>query len=277
MKKIFQLVLLPLVIAGAFFVWSLPRITTDYNFNADELIYLGRSNYWDSYKAGDFTNPIWSSWEVYDQPQLTNYIFAQIPGDRDLLANTNSPCTSDSQADHYNAWGCLDGHPIATWPSSIQPRGSFVTRARVLATAISSLAIMTTYYLGLLVSGPLAGILAVLYLGAYTFFRGLSTMVMEDQTLLLFLNLQLILTLSILKRKQSNLLSYLLLGLITGLAFATKLSAAIPTLIVYSYLGIYGLIKSKTNLVKLFLSTALAAFVFISLHPFLWTDPISGG
>lgn len=274
--KIFYLVLLPLIIAGAFFVWSLPRITTDYNFNADELIYLARSNYWDAYKSGDFESPIWSSWEVYDQPQLTNYIFAQIPGDRGMLSNVNSPCTSDISADHYNAWGCLDGKPINTWPLSTQYLGSFVTRARTLALYISSLTIMTTYYLGLLVSGPLAGILAVLYLGGFSFFRGLSTMVMEDQTLILFLNLQFIVALNILRRKQSNVFLYLALGLVTGLAFATKLSAVIPTIIIYSYLSIYGVIKKQHNLAKLVVSALFSAFIFVGLHPFLWSNPVGG-
>ncbi len=274
--KIFQLILLPIILAGVFFVWSLLRITTDYNFNTDELIYLGRSNYWDAYKSGDFNSSIWSSWEAYDQPQLTNYIFAQIPGNRSLLSNANSPCTTDQNADHYNAWGCLDGVPINSWPSSTLSLQPFVSHARTLATFISSLAIMTTYYLGLLVSGPLTGVLAVLYLGAYTFFRGLSTMVMEDQTLLLFLNLQFITALIILRNKNSHILHYLALGLVTGLAFATKLSAVIPTLIIYTYLTAHGLIKKQHNFPKIISSTIFSALIFISLHPFLWTNPFDG-
>ena len=275
-KNIFQLIILPIILAGVFFVWSLPRITTDYNFNTDELIYLGRSNYWDAYKSGDFNSSIWSSWEVYDQPQLTNYIFAQIPGDRSLLSNSNSPCTTNQNADHYNAWGCLDGKPINAWPSSTRALQSFVTKARTLATAISSLAIMTTYYLGLLVSGPLTGVLAVLYLGAYSFFRGLSTMVMEDQTLLLFLNLQFITTLTILRSKNSHLLGYLVLGLVTGLSFATKLSAIIPTLIIYSYLTVNGLVKNRHNFAKVIISAIFSALIFLGLHPFLWSNPMGG-
>lgn len=274
-SKIFQLIILPIILAGAFFAWSLPRITTDYNFNADELIYLGRSNYWDAYKSGDFGNPIWSSWEVYDQPQLTNYIYAQIAGDRHLLANSNSPCTSNNTS-HYNTWGCLDGVPLTSWPSSTQNLQVFVTRARTLATAISSLVIATTYYLGLLVAGPVTGLLAALYLGVFTFFRSLSTMAMQDQTLLLFLNLQFILTLLLIRRSRPNLPLFLALGVVTGLAFSAKLSALFPSLIVYGYLTLTSISKKTLQLSHLVVSSATALLVFFALHPLLWHNPIDG-
>ena len=158
--KIFQLILLPLVIAGAFFLWSITRITTDYNFNADELIYLSRSSYWEAFKSGDFANKIWSEWGAYDQPQLTNYVYTSVPGDRQSLADSNSPCSPKDGNSFYATWSCLDGLPLSTWPSSLDPLKNMVIRARTLATGISALAVASTYYLGLIVAGPLPGILA---------------------------------------------------------------------------------------------------------------------
>lgn len=274
--KIFQLILIPLVLAGVFFVWSLPRITTDYNFNTDELIYLTRSNYWTAFKTGDFKSPIWSQWGGYDQPQLTNYIYAAIPGDRSLIDPINSPCSDSTSSSFYKTWDCLAGPPINTWSPNLTPIKNMVVSARTLALGISSFAIATTYYLGFMVAGPLAGILAALYLGWYSFFKSLSTMAMMDQILLTFLNLQFILTLLITRSKKSNLAYTIILGLVTGLAFSTKFSAALPTAITYGYLAIKSLKAKRIKLSHLFFSTIFAVAIFLSLHPNLWSHPIAG-
>ena len=268
--------LLPLIIAGVFFVWSLPRITSDYNFNTDELIYLTRSNYWTAFKSGDFNSPIWSQWGGYDQPQLTNYIYAFVPGDRSLIDPSNSPCPESTSTSFYKTWDCLAGPPLETWPTSLAPLKNMVISARTLALAISSLVIATTYYLGLLVAGPLAGVLAALYLGWFSFFKSLSTMAMMDQILMVFLNLQLILALLITRNKKSNLILTLLMGLVTGLAFSTKFSAAIPTAIIYGYLAIKSISSKQIKFAHLLMSGLLAASLFLSLHPNLWGNPIDG-
>lgn len=271
MGKIFQLVLLPLIIAGAFFIWSIPRIETDYNFNTDEFIYLTRSTYWSAYQNGDFNNPIWSEWGSYDQPQLTNYIYASVPGDRSLLQESNSICQPDDQV---NAWSCLGGRPINTWPDSISSIKEMIIDGRLLATAISSLVLATTYFLGFVVGGPVTGILAALFLGWFSFFKNLSTMMMMDQILLVFLNLQLIITLLMAQKKRTNLFLTALLGITTGLAFSTKLSAFIPTLIAFGYL----LFANRTNLGRQVLHMGLAGLlaisIFLSLHPHFWTQSI---
>lgn len=276
-KNILQLILLPLFIAGGFFLWSLPRITTDYNFNTDELIYLSRSNYAKAYFSGDWNNPIWDKPEVvYDQTQLVNYIYSLVPGDRSLLSAESSPCSVHDPKNFYASWSCVDGQPISSWPSTHNAQRSLVVSGRILATGISSLSVATTYYLGLVVSGPITGILAALYLGWYSFFKNLSTMVMIDQILLVFLNLQFITTLLILKTKKANFLSYLALGIFTGLAVSSKISAAIPTLILYSYLTIASLFQRKFKFSSLLLSSIIALTVFASLHPFLRFNPIEG-
>jgi cellulose synthase/poly-beta-1,6-N-acetylglucosamine synthase-like glycosyltransferase len=273
-NRLITFLLLPLVIAGAFFAWSLPRITSDYNFNTDEIIYLERSNYWEAYKSLDFQNPIWSQWGSYDQPQLTNYIYAAVPGDRSLLNPENSICPSKSGV---NPWSCLAEPPVIdTWPDSVAPVKTMVTKARVLGTAISSLAVATVYLLGITVVGPVTGILAALYFGWYSFFRNISTMAMMDQILLVFLNLQFIVALLINRHKKGNFGLFITLGVLTGLSFSTKLSAAIPTLIIYGYLAIQSLKNKQIKLTHLLFSAILSAALFISLHPQLWSNPIQG-
>lgn len=275
--KIIKFVLLPLVIAGAFFTWSLPRITTDYNFNTDELIYLSRTPYWTAFKSGDLQNPIWANdWVVYDQPQLTNYVYAAVPGDRALIELHNSPCVTHSAIDFYSSWQCLDGPPIMTWPQSITPLKDMVVKARTLATGISALAVATTYYLGLVVAGPVAGILASAYLGWFSYFHNLSTMIMMDQILLVFLGLQMIITLLLTRSQKPNLFLTLLLGLVTGLAFSTKISAAIPSLTIYCYLAYLSLRHKQINFLHLCISVIVGASIFTALHPFLWTNPVGG-
>ncbi len=273
-NKIFQLILLPLIIAGAFFVWSLPRITTDYNFNSDELIYLSRSNYWDAFKSGDFKNPIWSAWGSYDQPQLTNYIYAAVPGDRELLEAKNSPCPQANNNSFFNAWSCLDGPPLNTWNDKLGEVKTMAVKARLLGTGISSLVLATTYYLGLMVAGPVAGVLAALFLGWFSFFKNLGTMAMMDQILLVFLNLQLIATMIILKSKSKNFFGIFLLTLVTGLAMSTKLSAIIPTTINYAFLAYQSLKNKHIRFSSLIVSTILAVTLFVSLHPNTWSDPV---
>ena len=267
-KNILQLILLPLFIAGVFFLWSYPRITSDYNFNSDELIYLERTKYAGAYFSGDFNNKIWSEWGAYDQPQLTNYLYSLVPGDRSILNASNSPCETKDTSSFYNSWGCLDGPPINTWDESLGGVRSLVTNARTLALLVSSLALASTYYLGYIVAGPVAGILASLYLGYYSFFRNLSTMIMMDQLLLLLLNLQAILFLVINKKpKNTNNSLFLVLGAVTALALSTKFSAAIPSLFIYSILGYTSLLPTLGSLI-------LAGVIFISLHPNLWNSPI---
>jgi len=267
-KNILQLILLPLLIAGVFFLWSYPRITSDYNFNSDELIYLERSKYAEAYFSGDFSSRIWSEWGAYDQPQLTNYLYSLVPGDRSILNSDNSPCPTKDDSSFYNSWGCLDGPPINTWDASLNPLKNLVVSARTLGLFVSSLAVASTYYLGYLLAGPIAGIIASLYLGYFSFFRNLSTMVMMDQLLLLLLNLQAILFLVISKKTKYTMSLFLVLGAVTGLALSTKFSAAIPTLFIYMLLG-YG------NLLPALGSLILAGVVFISLHPNLWSNPIA--
>lgn len=274
--KIFQLVLLPLIIAGVFFVWSLPRITTDYNFNTDELIYLSRSNYWTAFKSGDFDNKIWSEWGGYDQPQLTNYIYAAVPGDRSLIDPKNSPCQDPTSSSFYKTWDCLAGPPLNTWSESLTPLKNMVVSARTMALGISSLVIATTYYLGLLVAGPVAGILSAIYLGYFSFFKNLSTMAMMDQILLVFLNLQFILTLLVTRNQKASVVYTILLGLVTGLAFATKFSSALPTIIIYGYLALQSLRSKNIKLSHLLMSGILAGSLFFSLHPNLWSNPVAG-
>lgn len=274
-KNIFQHILLPIIIAGVFFAWSQPRITTDYNFNTDELIYLERSKYATAYFSGDFTNPIWSDWGGYDQPQLTNYLYSLVPGDRQLISPELSPCPESDNGSFYKTWDCLAGPPLSTWPDSLTPLRNMVVSARTLATTVSSFVLATTYYLGLLVAGPVAGTLAAIILGTFTFFKSLSTMAMMDQLLLLLLNLQLILTLLIAKKKNNNLPLMLALGAVTGLAFSTKFSAAIPTALIYTYLTLSSLGMKKPNLLHLALSTLTAAGLFYVLHPNLWLSPVT--
>lgn len=274
-KNIFQLILLPIILAGVFFVWSLPRITSDYNFNTDELIYLERSRYATAYFSGDFTNPIWSEWGGYDQPQLTNYLYSVVPGDRGLIDPKNSPCPDPASSSFYKTWDCLAGPPLSTWSDSLSPLRNMIISARTLATAVSSLVISTTYYLGLLVAGPVAGTLAALLLGVFTFFKSLSTMAMMDQLLLFLLNLQLILTMLIAKKQKSSLPLMLTLGAVTGLAFSTKFSAAIPTILVYLYLSLRSLISKKSDLLQVALSTMIGSGLFYALHPNLWPAPVT--
>lgn len=274
MGKIFQLILLPLILAGAFFIWSLPRITNDYNFNTDEFIYLTRSEYWTAYKNRDFTNPIWSDWGSYDQPQLTNYIYAQVPGDRSLLNDSNSICNSHSDV---NAWSCLGGKPLASWPDSTGQIREMIINGRMFATGISGLAVVTTYYLGLVVAGPLTGILAAVFLGWFSFFKNLSTMIMMDQILLVFLNLQLILALQLTRKQSAAPTLHIGLGLFTGLALSTKLSAAIPTIIIYAYLLLKDRDYPVRNLSKLILAIIVASATFLSLHPPFWGNPLGQG
>lgn len=267
-KNILQLILLPLLIAGVFFLWSYPRITADYNFNSDELIYLERTKYADAYFSGDFSNNIWSEWGAYDQPQLTNYLYSLVPGDRNVLNAENSPCATKDASSFYNSWGCLDGPPINTWDDSLNPLKYLVVSARTLGLFVSSLAVASTYYLGYLLAGPIAGILASLYLGYFSFFRNLSTMVMMDQLLLLLLNLQAILFLVINKKYKYIKLIFLALGAVSGLALSTKFSAAIPTIFIYSILSYSYLLPALGSL-------TLAGVVLISLHPNLWSNPIT--
>ncbi len=274
--KTFQLFLLPLTIALTFYLCSLPRITTDYNFNTDELIYLDRTKYAQAYFSGDFSNTIWSEWGAYDQPQLTNYLYALVPGDRTPLLDTNSPCPDKRTGAFYDTWSCLSGPPISTWDSSISPLKKLVVDARTLATGVSSLAIASTYYLGFMVAGPISGLLAAMLLGYYSFFKNLSTMVMMDQLLLILLNLQFICVLALSKRKPRSLPLFLFLGVVTGLALSTKLSALIPTAISYIYLSVSSFYFKRKSLKNICISIILAASIFVTLHPPLWNNPVEG-
>lgn len=269
-----QLVLIPLILAGAFFIWSLPRITTDYNFNTDELIYLSRSSYWTAFKSGNYHDPIWWQWGSYDQPQLTNYLYAQVGVDPSLVDANNSPCSRKSTQDFYGTWACLDGPPLSTWPSSLDSLKALVIRARTIATGISAVAVATTYFLGLVVAGPVTGVIAAIYLGWFSFFKNLATMAMMDQILLVFLNLQFIFALLAIKHKKSSLILLSLLGIATGLAFSTKLSAAIPTLIIYGYFLYLSLHGKTISFMHFCISTLFALIIFTSLHPPLWTHPL---
>ena len=74
MKNVIKYLLLPVLLAGLFGWLFATKIPTD-RLNTDEVIYLKRAQFYELALAGDFSDPAWQSWDSYDQPMLTNYIY----------------------------------------------------------------------------------------------------------------------------------------------------------------------------------------------------------
>ena len=278
LKSLTIYLFLPALIAGLFIWFESPKIKT-HGLNTDELIYLKRSLLFDKYIHGDFVNPIWDSWDSYDQPTLGNFAYAlsifdyaqKYGGYSQLLSQANLtttyyPCNTSNSNSYYFSWGCLDGTSPQDLPPELTLTQTLLYRTRTVSLLVTALSLVLLYFLGTLLIHPLAGVFASVYLGFISPFGRLGVMAMLDPWLIFF---SLLFTLSLFlftQKSKPSWLFALLTGTFLGLSVSTKLVGGV---------GFIFLLFMLPRFKHLLLSLVAACLIFLLLNPFLWPQPLT--
>jgi hypothetical protein len=242
-------------------------------FHGDESEWISAGRYFKFiFLDHDVSSTVWRpSWLNRDQPPIGRYVIGAI---------TWATGTNPSQLNRTYDW---DKDYDANLQEGRVPGPNLLGPVRRTMAMIGALAVVVLFVVGRLIGGSLAGAGAGLFA---TFSPLLQTYFVQARTeaLLAFLSIVALLgTLLVARRFQSNGSIPRFgwgVGLVLGLALATKLTAALAIVGVCAYGGMAALSvlrRARGVALRMFAWTfatgALATVVWVAVNPFLWPDP----
>jgi glycosyltransferase XagB len=281
LKKIILYFLLPVFIAGLYIWFNFPRIFT-HGINSDELIYISRTRLWEAYSTGDVHNPIWQSWDAYDQPPLAPYIYGlglsdyahTYGGYKDLMlaarlidADALNPVNNNSE------WQNIGGIAPKDFPVSAQLARDLVIRTRTIAIIATGLTLALLSIIAAIAIHPIAGLIAPLIAGQFSLLGHLGVMGMIDPLLYFWYTLGLLVIVTLKK----GIFKSVLLGLIIGIAVSIKFNAG-SLAVIFFLTELLPLAKKPIRITSalknLVITGIIAGSVFLATNPYLWENPI---
>lgn len=124
----------------------------------DEARWIGRSVYWELYKNGDFSNPLWHNQLAYDQPMVGNYYYGimlrttpEYLIDRNMYV-FNDPTTNTLAAVRKSIyWGRTTGYRedelLADFGPSMKKTVDVILYARTFNAAVNAVTAVLVYFL----------------------------------------------------------------------------------------------------------------------------------
>ena len=286
------------VIAGIRFLNGLDSAV----YQCDEYSYLRKSYFLDLYTKGRFTDVQWQKPDATDQTKLMEYVYgipSQVLYQKSFinLAEEESKRYGESFV-NYSDWAVTYGQPANELAVSDKLK-------QVLFAGRMISALLTIVYILLLClalfwltdNSYLVTGLGFIFLLTHPIINIHGKQVLADSALNMFFVLGLLIMLLwwqiFWKQKQNwKTLGFLTLlsGLMGGLAAATKLNGFIHLIIAEFFIALAVLLslwrlknsisskkKQLTRLVLLgILQAGVTLFVFISLHPNIWDNPLTG-
>lgn len=120
--RFFTYLLIPLLLFCSFFVYyQSQRSVTNLSIRADEIVWVGRSLYFDLLIRGDVKNPLWQTEGIDGDPRLTSYLYGMSLYPKYLKERESGLSMTDFLVDHYlvNFWYIpVDQREIVTVPLS---------------------------------------------------------------------------------------------------------------------------------------------------------------
>ena len=248
-------------------------------FEADEADYVATSRYFGYlFLQRDVARKEWDGnhW-TRTQPPLTRYIVgAWLTGYGHDLETMNQPYVSTASSFEVNR------------QKGRVPTDEVLARARQPMVLLGAAAIALLYPLGLVLGGPLAGLSAVALALTSAFLRYTLVHAWAEAPLAFLLLLSALLATvgagQLAAGRPRWPIWGLALGLVLGLASATKLTGLVGIPIVLaaaSWLAIRAWRSGRPDIARRLvgwaaLSAATALLVMVALNPFLWRGPVSG-
>ena len=256
----------------------------------DEMLWVGRSYFFQLYIHRDFSNPAWQEYESYDQPKLGEYAFGAWLYPRYLKeAKREKPQFSYGQflatygllwSDSTRMFSPGDEGPPQFWAAKYGPKSlktlDLIYYARNMNVLLLTGSIIFAYYFVLLAFGLIP---AVLFTALYSFNPLLMQMGLKAHSEALFLllfNTSMFFML-LYFRKKHTIVSLLLFSVSAGLCMATKLNGLmLPVLFLIIHTLMFDF-SNEDNRKKLLAGAvpAIIGFVLlVAINPFTYSDPI---
>lgn len=255
----------------------------------DETDTLIRASLFTSRVVYNPSDPIWKSVESYDQPLFRYYMYGYVYKLKNLLypdsyqhrciKNNNIQLGTDPNP--YSLLVLQRGILLNSFPEGFPCIMYQLITMRMTSIVLSLGVLLTTYFIATLLFGSLAGLIGTALLISNTTFLTWMVPAMGDAPLLFFITVHLYLSLLFIRSTRSNKKSKplslcILIGVVSGLATATKLNGVLTVFSFCLVLIVLRLRKILNNRqIALFAAvTVLIVFnVFKLFNPFIWPTP----
>jgi hypothetical protein len=250
------------------------RATEWVPFHGDESEWISAGRYFTYiFLDHDLTSQVWRpSWLNRDQPPLGRYIIGGI---------VRASGTDPSKVNKTYAW---ERDYQANLREGRVPDAPILTPVRRSMAVVGALSVVLLFVAGRLVGGTLTGAVAGLAAIGSPLLQMYFVQARTEALLAFFSAVALVALLLAARRYQATgevSVAGWALGVLLGLALATKLTAAVAILGTCAYCGVAGLVclrrnrSEGTRLIVWAVATGLlATAVWVAVNPFLWPDPV---
>jgi len=288
--KIIKIWIIPIILLIIFiYLYSIfsKKIPVSYR---DEMMWVGRSYFFDLYIKGDFDNPIWQSRYAYEQPKLAEYVYGAwlYPKYLKEKLQQNDPHFDYIKFLFRNGFYMTHGYYqnnykiidfdetfIGFHEDYLRKYGTdsintvnTVYYARIINFFLLALAAVIFYYVVYLYKNFIVALLMVFFYSFNPLFIDSGLKAHSEALFVLLFNSSLfVLTLYFVKKRS---LKYLIIfSILAGLCMSTKLNG-IMLIFIYFVINFF----SSRNIFHIFLSFLFSILIFIVLNPFTYSNPI---
>lgn len=273
----------------------------------DEVLWVGRSYFFQFYIHGDFKNRIWQSFTSYDQPKLAEYAFGAWLYPRYLNEISKNPKPfdytrflikngfyfidenyMDTYADYKETSNIVkfdhrdSGFPaeyVAKYGTDSLKPINLINYARILNIFLLAGAAIFAYFFLLQYAGVVVAII-------FAFFYGFNSLIINtglpahSEALFLFTFNGAFLFMNLYFTKGRKIVYLLLFSLFTGLCISTKLNGSMLLVIFFvsnillSLLSLLSIKKIVTHVLYSILPVLISIIILVSLNPFTFPNPV---
>ena len=309
MKKFFTSLTLSLLIIPCFFfiffVFTYESVSKTIPVSYwDEILWVGRSYFFENYIHRDFQNKSWQSYESYDQAKFAEYAYGawlypiylnvkmqnkKIFDYTQFLIDNGFSELDDDTRQRYSQYiinshiirfdqndeGFLKDYVAKYGSDSLKPI-SLVYVARMLNVLLLATAVILAYFFVLQHAGFIPAIV-------FSFFYGFNTLIIEtglkahSEALFLVTFNASILCMTLYFTKGRRTLYMLFVSIFSGLCMSTKLNGSMLIIIFFILQSVFFIISKQTRVIQVVHSIAallISLLIFMSLNPFTFTDPV---
>ncbi|MDO8451453.1 MAG: hypothetical protein Q7S76_01140 [bacterium] len=285
----------------------IPRISYSY---WDEMLWVGRSYFFDFFVRGDFTNNAWKTYQAYDQPKLTEYAYGawlyplylkeqskrQEQGfDYTKFLIINGFYEVDERFEQtYRSY--LEEHAgeVANFLETDDGfredyRGKYgdkslktldlISHARTINAFLLSGAVVAGYYILLRLGGLVPALVFSLSYG-FNILLVTSGLKAHAEGLFVLLFNASLLAIIYYFTHQNRLRHVILFSILAGLTVSTKLNG-IMVLISFIVLNLPSVFRKNSKKIRgmllshMFLSIVLSLLIFVNLNPYTFSSPVT--
>lgn len=257
----------------AFFVWAGVRHVP---LHGDEptQIFMTRDFYYQA--QGDWEQVRYQAWDQLSPQAAT---------EQDLrLLNGTLPKYIFGATAYLSGYTLSDLNDQWVWGAGWQwnhenghvPQADLLVRLRTVSVLMFSLSVVVLFGIGMLIDGRLVAYIATAYYALNPALLINGRRVMMESAMLLF-SLAVV-AVGLLVLRQRKVWLFVLLGLVSGLAVASKHTSVVTVIAVFAAITGYSLYQRdhwRVMLGGLVLAGGLSLAVFYSLNPAWWHDPLT--